>query len=137
MKILRCLPLLLVGCGSPAPGPTNFAAINQQILFPSCGKFSSCHSTAGQNSAGKLNLEVNPYASLVGVAADNPKAKSEGRLRVKPGDAANSFLYMKLTLPVADDPGGYEDRMPQQNEQLPKELIEGIRKWIDAGAAND
>src|SRR4051812_11632754 len=86
----------LAACG--APGPSTFAAINQQVLQPSC-TFSSCHSPAGANSAGHMDLKADPYLALVGVATDNVKAHAEGKLRVEPGDSADSFLYIKLNLP--------------------------------------
>lgn len=125
----------LVGCGPAPEGPKTFSGINTQILQPSCAAFSSCHSTAGQNSAGKLNLMVDPYNALVNAASDNAKALGEGKLRVKPGDAANSFLVIKLALTSTTT--GYGDPMPQVNPALPKEQIDGIKAWIAAGAPNN
>lgn len=136
--IRRALLLTLVaaGCdGGSTPGPMTFAAINTQILQPSCAKFSSCHSTTGQSAAGKLNLMVDPYAALVDVPADNAKAKAESKLRVKPGDAANSLLFIKLGLTSSTT--GYGDPMPPGGQNLAKDLIDGIQTWINAGAPND
>src|SRR3954466_5390096 len=113
----------LAGCGSSAPGPSNFAAINTSILQPSC-TFSSCHSRAGANSAGHLDLQTDPYNALVDVLSDNAMAKGEGKKRVTKGDAANSFLFIKLPLPVGpagicrDEKTGYGGCMPQTSTPL-------------------
>jgi hypothetical protein len=133
--IVLVLGLGLVGCGPAPEGPKTFSGINTQILQPSCAAFSSCHSTAGQSSAGKLNLMVDPYTALVGAASDNAKAKAEGKLRVTPGDAANSFLVIKLALTSTTT--GYGDPMPQNNPNIPKEQLDGIKAWIAAGAPNN
>lgn len=125
----------LAGCGGDPPGPMTFSEINQQILQPSCAKFSSCHSVSGAGSAGNLDLATNPYAALVGVASDQTKAAAEGLVRVKPGDPEKSFLYIKLAMPTPSN--DYGDRMPQNNPAIPRSQLEGIKAWITAGAAND
>ena len=48
-------------------------------------------------------MMVDPYAALVGVDADNPRAFSEGKKRVDPGNLDNSFMWTKLNLTVATD----------------------------------
>src|SRR6478609_4762140 len=139
MRRALFLFVLAAGCGSSAPGPSTFAAINMQILQPSC-TFSSCHSPEGAKSAGHLDLKTDPYASMVNVLADNAMAKGEGKNRVTPGDAANSFLYIKLTLPPGpsgvcrDEKTGYGGCMPQTSTPLEQNQIDGIKKWIDGGA---
>ncbi len=50
---------------------------------------------------------------------------------MKPGDAANSFLMMKLE---GNAPG---QRMPLGLAPLSDEDMNNIRDWIDAGAANN
>ena len=116
-----------------ADTPTTFTAINAQILKPSCAAFSSCHSAAGAKQAGKLDLSVDPYTALVGAMCDNNKAKAEARLRVKPSDSANSFLYMKLVLTGSKT--GYGDPMPQSNLPLDAYLIEGVEDLDRQGRA--
>jgi hypothetical protein len=133
--------ILVAGCSEPAP--TTFSGINAQIFQRSCANFSSCHSNAGANSAGGLNMETNTYANLVGKLSNNAMAKAEGKLLVKPGDPEASFLIHKMTLPNATSPRvagkctEFCDRMPQGNPPLPSEQIEGIKTWILNGALND
>jgi hypothetical protein len=143
--LVLALPLVVLGCGDTTTGgedmaanvviPHNFDQINKEILQPSCAGFSVCHSTAGQKDAGKLNLEVDPYNALVGAMSDNAKAKGEGLLRVKPCDAAKSFLHVKLVLPNNTDPKtDYGNYMPDTNPHLPAEQIKAIDDWINRGA---
>src|SRR5262245_42922221 len=95
------------GCGNmpTTPTPHNFAEINTQVLAKGCAAFSTCHSAQGARLAGMLDLATDPYAALVGVPATNAMAKAEGKLRVAPCDPDNSFLMIKLRLPLtATDP---------------------------------
>jgi hypothetical protein len=140
------LALLALGCGDDAATPPadmavvvqvphNFDQINSIILSQSCASFSVCHSKAGAKSAGHLDLETDPYTALVGVAADNAKAKSEGLMRVAPCDSAHSFLLTKLKLTKDQDPTtGYGHHMPDTNPSLPDAQIQAIADWIDRGA---
>ncbi|HEX9104334.1 MAG TPA: hypothetical protein VF997_19120, partial [Polyangia bacterium] len=114
--------------------PHNFDQINTMILQPSCAAFSVCHN-AKVASQGNLDLKADPYAALVGVLSDNAKAKSEGKLRVKPCDSANSFLIIKLKLPTNQDlKTGYGAWMPATNPHLDPAIIQAIADWIDRGA---
>lgn len=115
--------------------PHNFDQINSEILGPSCAAFSVCHSPEGQSQANHLDLKTDPYGALVGVLSENAKAKSEGMLRVKPCDSADSFMILKLTLPQNQDPmTGYGHYMPDTNPHLDPMLIQAISDWIDRGA---
>ena len=115
--IIGGLALGGVGCDDSGGGlsedlsvgvPHNFAQINTLILQPLCGNFSTCHSPDGKNDAGHLDLQGSDpgssfdtaYDALVGVDAYNMQAAGEGRVRVKPCDPDNSFMWMKLNLPV-------------------------------------
>jgi hypothetical protein len=135
------LVAVLGGCGkAPPPPDMNFSAIQSQLLQPSCAGFSVCHSKMGASNAGNLNLDVkaDPWAALVGVPAENKQAKAEGRLRVKPCDPQNSFLYIKLTLPVGGDPNvGYGTSMPQMTEHIDSGTLHAISDWIARGALKD
>lgn len=129
---------LFTACGpEPLVPPKNFTEMNEKILFPSCGKFSSCHSDAGASNANNLNMSTKEkaYMNLVNANAENMQAKMEGRKRVLPGNPAESFLIIKLTLP--NDNGPYEARMPEQNPPLDQVYIDAIRDWIARGAPND
>ncbi len=157
------------GSGSPDLSirpdvPHNYDQIRAAIFPPtgpsSCAFTTSCHnednpraprvSDAGvmtTSSVGNLRLLKDPYSQLVNVAADNAKAKSEGKLRVKPCDPANSFLYIKLTTPPVTiagqvacptedqaPAGTYGGCMPQTSAPLDPNLLLGIHDWIARGA---
>jgi len=115
--------------------PHNFDEINTQILGPSCAAFSVCHSPEGARDANMLDLKTDPYKALVGVAAVNMKAASEGQLRVKPCDSAHSFMILKLNLPQNQDlTTGYGHYMPDTNPHLDPAIVQAISDWIDRGA---
>lgn len=137
--------VLAAGCGDNSGGgqdmamqiqiPHNFDQINSEILQPSCAAFSVCHSVAGASMAGHLDLSSDPYKVLVGVLSDNPKAKGEGKLRVKQCDATNSFFVIKLKLTSDGDPKTtYGHHMPDTNPNLPMEQIQAISDWVARGA---
>jgi hypothetical protein len=129
--------LALIGCDD-VPVPQNFTDINNQVIQRTCAKFSTCHSPTGASAAGNMNLQVDPYNTLVNHDPNNAKALSLGMLRVDPGNVANSFMYTKLTLLVATDPmTDFGDPMPDKNERLPDPQLQGIRDWIARGAPND
>jgi hypothetical protein len=90
-----------------------------------------CHTDQGRNpSGGLVLLEGRSYQGLVGVASTG----KAGATRVIVGDAGNSYLIKKLE--GAADIAGV--RMPRGNGPF---LTEGqmlvIRRWIQAGAANN
>jgi len=118
--------------------PTNFDSIYTEVLGPSCGAFSVCHTPDNASRAGHLALNKNgsdPYTELVGHASDNAKAMGEGLLRVKPCDADNSFLIKKLELARDfDAKTDYGYRMPADNPPLNTAVIKAIRDWINRGA---
>jgi hypothetical protein len=149
MKKLLVVLVLALAAGCPNdPGPdsndmatqvlvpTNFTSINTEIFKISCANFSVCHSAAGASNAGNLDLQTDPYAALVGVTADNAKAKGEGKLRVDPCHPDNSFLLTKLRLMTDTDPKvGYGSHMPGGgNPNLPSAQIQAISDWISRGA---
>ena len=139
------IAVLLCGCGTPT-GPSTYAALNTQVFGPYCGLSDSCHTSAGARASAMLDLKTDAYTALVGVAAANPKAAAEGRLRVKPNDSANSFLYMKLTIApmngicptdTFDKIVGYGSCMPLTSNPLDSGTLAGIKLWIDSGAKNN
>jgi hypothetical protein len=116
--------------------PVTFSQINNQIFQRSCAITTVCHTATGAWNAGHLDLETNPYTALLFDPVDNAQAKAEGKKRVKPGDPFNSFLMIKLTLPLdSTDDGGYQESMPlTTNAHLPDCDLAGLRAWILAGA---
>jgi hypothetical protein len=153
---LLTLTLVFMGCGgddsttpdaskdmaAPVQIPTNFDSIYTEVLGPSCGAFSVCHTPANASRAGNLALNNqsgnDPYLALVGQDSDNARAKREGLPRVKPCDADNSFLVKKLELARDfDSKTDYGYRMPADNPPLNPAVIKAIRDWINRGALRD
>jgi hypothetical protein len=136
-------------CTASKCEPWKFAAINTKIFKFSC-TFSSCH-TDGSGAAGGLDLKTDPYAALVNKDVVSTLAKSEGKKRVVPNDAAASFIYTKLTLPPEMKDGkpycrefmktelatSYGGCMPSTNPPLDEASIDAVKGWINAGAKND
>ena len=109
----------------PGVGPT-LAAIQTSIFTPQCA-FAGCH--AGPGAQQGLDLSAGTtYAHTVGVASVELITFD----RVAPGNAADSYLYMK----IAGDPRIIGDRMPLGGT-LTADQIDAVRAWIDAGARND
>ncbi len=95
------------------------------ILDTKCA-FAGCHT--GVNAPQNLDLTEEAYkANLV-------KVKSAGApqfLRVKPGDAANSYLIKKVK-----GAGIKGDRMPRGGQPLSSAEIAALEKWINAMPAD-
>jgi len=88
----------------------------------------SCHLT-GQE-AGNMSLVPDAaFSSLVNVASK----EAPQHLRVKPGDAASSYLLMKVEGTHIKN-GGTGSKMPLVGEPLKSDQISIIRKWITDGA---
>jgi hypothetical protein len=124
------------GCDDPASGSepdARFSTLQAEIFTPKC-TLSSCHSAAFH--AGELVLEAGTaHADLTEGPVLQAAAASEGRQLVVPGDAAASFLWMKLQ-PGLD--ARYGVLMPQGSTQgLPDEDLALIERWIEAGAQAD
>jgi hypothetical protein len=129
---LRLLLLLAVACESPPPPvPPHLSAIQQRIFGPNC-TFSSCHADPGPG--GNLTLTSGKsFAQLVSHGCDLAQARTDGFLRVAPGDPAHSFLLLKLH---SVDPK-YGGRMPQDAPALRDSEIASIEQWILNGAPDD
>ena len=122
--------------GGPTPTlePT-FTSIQRDMFeaTDSAGRTActTCHTNAGRNPAGGLNLNHDAaYDQLVNV---DSRAKP-GELRVVPGFPETSYLIHKLE----GTPGIVGNRMPNNG---PPYLTDGqvviIRSWIEKGAPRD
>ena len=116
---------LLVGCEDSDSAPKTFSTLYADVLSPSCG-FSSCH--GGGAGAPFFGDEQTAYDSLV----DAESSGAEGEVLVRPGDADNSYLILKLE----DAEGIVGDAMPPSTS-IDEERIGWLREWIDAGASRD
>lgn len=97
------------------------AFIQEQVFTPIC---STCHGGASPAAGQNLSSIENSIANLINVDSSNPNFK-----RVLPGDALNSYLYLKIT---GNSLAG--SRMPLGGSALPEEMINVIKRWIDQGA---
>lgn len=120
---------------SPTPGTTpSWSATLIPMFRASCGSgTASCHG-AGQS----LRIVFDPTHSPATVYTDvvNVPSPQSGALRVKPGDAAGSWVYVKVTQ-ASPGGGGYGTQMPQSLPPLCTGAVDTLRVWIDAGAPNN
>jgi len=109
---------------------TTLTELQTLVFTPKC---SSCHD--GSNAPGGLlpgsqDLRSgHTYASLVGVAS----LELPALMRVKPGDAANSYLVQKLEGAA----GISGSRMPLGGPFLDQATIDKVKSWINSGAPNN
>lgn len=102
------------------------AQLQADVFTPRC---SGCHSGAGSNLPGVLNLTGGQsHANLVNVGA----RQSPGLLRVAPGDPANSYLVRKL-----EGTNTTGSRMPLGGPFLDADTLARVRSWIASGAPNN
>jgi len=100
----------------PDPAVEDYVTRIRPIFQARCYE---CHGTGPRVRGGlKLNDMADVFA---GEPAD---------WVIRPGDAAGSLLYQRITLPP-----GHDDIMPAKGEPLSAEEIAAIGEWIDRGAA--
>ena len=121
--------------GDRGTGPQSgtFGLIQTSVLAGNC---TSCHAsgTAFAIESG-LSLDgATAYKNLVNVEAHDQTARSDGLLRVVPGNAQKSLLYQKLILWDPNHARNYGAPMPLGGQSLTVGQIELVRKWINAGA---
>jgi len=103
-----------------------FSAINKFVFQGSGSSCSRCH--AANRPTAQLDLsEDNAYMSLV----NQPSYKNSNYMRVKPGDAENSYLYRVITDGVPEikynHPGIFADEKYTAFQTI-------IKDWINKGA---
>ena len=107
------------------------------------GRANNCHSASGAGPRGTgngLDFSVDAaaiYAELLGDGGGAPSTNLSGTahvLRVVPGDAGASMLYMKLLLTTGNDPQ-YGAGMPLDAPgSVCPEALAAVRDWINGGA---
>ena len=109
---------------------TTLSQIQASVFTPKC---SGCHDGSvapGGTLPGSQDLRAgSSFASLVNVAS----LEQPALMRVKPGDAANSYLIRKLQ-GAAGITGA---RMPFGGPYLDQATIDQITSWIASGAPNN
>jgi hypothetical protein len=109
-------------------GPVKFTQV-VPILRTNCATFDSCHGSATSVFPPRIANARMATADDVRAALEGTTA-SGGRLLIKPGDAAGSYLFVRLTDPSAGPSG----LMPLGMDPLDDADIELIRRWINEGA---
>jgi hypothetical protein len=116
---------------SPCDGVTStFDQIQKHVFTPTSCSRSTCHNVRQDPH----DMSLSPgeaYDNLVGVAPANFVAASAGKLRVDPGNVANSFIVQKLRGMLAPGEG---ERMPLELKKLQELNIRLVEEWIAAGA---
>ena len=115
------------GGGSTPVDSPSFALDIQPIFNVSCNN-SSCHGTSSSRANAYLDLRPGKsYGALVKVMGNQ-----ESIVRVIPGDAAGSYLIIKL-----EGRQRVGSRMPKGAKALSTTTIQNIKNWINQGAANN
>lgn len=110
------------GSGGNEPLTATWQSIQDNVFTPICVP---CHS-GGAAPKGLMLDAAHSYSLLVGV----PSTEVPSLDRVKPGDAAGSYIILKLT----GAPGIVGGQMPLDETPLPQSTIDVIRQWISSGA---
>ena len=103
-----------------------FSSIQANVFNKSCA-LSGCHDSGSKQSGLDLS-SGKAYSNLVNV----PSVEKPNILRVKPNDAANSYLVMKL-----EGASGIAGSKMPLNGSLSQDKIDAIKEWINNGAKNN
>ncbi|MBX3264457.1 MAG: hypothetical protein KIS78_23130 [Labilithrix sp.] len=146
----------LGGCPGDEPSactdyspPASFDAQNPAVSFSndvmpifaqSCA-FSSCHGSASGSSNGVF-LGGTDASRVHQAIVDVRSTRLAEMSLVKPGDPRESFLLRKMdgSQCALDDRctgGTCGQSMPQNDDPLPLEARDAVRRWIAQGAKND
>ncbi len=133
--ISLCLALFWYSCasyGTNADDDPNvtvestFSSIQANVFNKSCA-VSGCHDS-GSKQAGLELTSGKAYSNLVNV----PSTEKPNILRVKPNDATNSYLVLKL-----EGASGISGSKMPIGGSLSQDKIDAIKEWINKGAKND
>jgi hypothetical protein len=122
LSIVLFIALSIFYCGGGGNGTPD-------IIFTSNCALSSCHNSTAQE--GLILLQGQAYANIVNVDSTQDTQRPV-RKRVLPGDAANSYLVIKI-----EGNQTVGDRMPQGRSALSSVRINNIKNWVNRGAKNN
>ncbi len=105
---------------------TSFLGIHNYILAPSCNQ-PGCHDGSFEPD---YRTVQSSYSTLVFHSVIKNFPTTPVPYRVTPGEPANSMLYRRIT---EHNPPNFE-RMPSSGNQMPDNLINLIKNWIEDGA---
>jgi hypothetical protein len=104
---------------TPAPGSLD--DLQARVIVKRCsGQPGLCHN-------GQFEPNLSTASMTYAYVVNRPAIEKWGSLRVKPGDAANSFFIDKLRN------RGVATQMPLGADPLPEQDIQAIEAWINAG----
>jgi hypothetical protein len=109
----------------PAAGAATLLVVQSQVFTPRCA-LSGCHVGTTAPFGLDLGSVSSSSANLIGVSS----GEMPGLMRIAPGDAANSYLYWKLS----GNPNIGGDPMPLSGGPLSNSDLSLIASWIDGGA---
>jgi hypothetical protein len=128
---LAAAALLALGCsGGSSPGEffggtgATYRQVQDTIFTPSCAT-SDCH----QGVDAPYGLDLRSGEALTNTVG-LPSGERPEFDRIEPGNATDSYLYMK----VAGDARIFGDRMPAFAPPLTDEKLLLLRDWIEQGA---
>lgn len=131
MSVILMVVVMGVSCGSDsalrevtAPGPVTLQDVQSAVFTPSCATL-GCHVGGGAPRGLDLS-EGNAFGNLVNVPSDQVGQYD----RVNPGNAADSYVYMKVTA----DGRILGDPMPAEGDELSSQRKALLREWIEQGA---
>lgn len=110
---------------SPPARNVRLLDVQTQVFGPRCAH-PGCHAGSGAPFGLDLSSVQTSGANLVGV----PSAEAPSLNRIEPWNAADSYLYRKITA----DPRIQGDPMPLQGGPLGAADLDLIATWIDQGA---
>jgi len=132
VSILVVATIAAASCGGvknavtgSSPGSPTLLEVQAQVLTPRCA-LSGCHVTGTPPFGLDMSSVSSSAANLIGVQSAEKPALD----RVAPGDAANSYLYWKLS----GNPDINGDPMPASGGPLSPADLALIAAWIDGGA---
>lgn len=120
------VPLLL---SIEAPFPATLGAIQEHVFTPFCSSLDGCH-TLDDLAADLVLEEGSSYGSTVGIKC----WEVGGMYRIVPGNADDSYLYLKIK-PGPPDPRRVGSVMPPYGA-LSDSAVAVVRQWIEEGAPN-
>lgn len=130
--------MLLLSPSSKPPIPS-FRIDILPVLVSNCATAEGCH---GNRPTPSVDLDLRASAAYRQLV-DIPSEARRGAVRVKPGDTQASFLLDKLTGrlgPVQEGkrmPIDAETGAPVVPSPLASDFIDGLERWIAAGAPNN
>lgn len=119
------------------PGPactpmsSTLSVIQSAIFTPQCA-LASCHDSVGPSGNLDLSSAATSRTEMLDVLSDGT-FNSANILLVDSGNAAASFLYLKITGAT----GISGAAMPDTGQTLCADKIDAIEAWINAGAQNN